>query len=250
MDLGASHHVTDHPAALSNVSPYVGPQQLTVGDGVSLPITHTGTIEPTLSSPYRLSNVLVVPSIAKNLLSVSQFTKDNNCVFLFYPNYFFAISLHMGQTLLHGKFDRGLYRVSPSKLVSPSSILTASYTSPNKFNLWHHRLGHAIPKTIIRLLHSTNNFSYKDPKINCTACALSKSHRHHHPPTQSRATRPLQLVHFDIYGLSPVTSFNNYRYYVCFIDDFSQFSWFYPFTSCTQFLDIFISFHKFVENQL
>ncbi|KAJ0045830.1 hypothetical protein Pint_05247 [Pistacia integerrima] len=221
MDSGASHHVTDHPVALSNVSPYVGAQQLTVGDRVSFLITHTGTIEPTPSSLYHLSNVLVVPSIAKKLLYVSQFTKDNNCVFLFYPNYFFVISLHTGQTLLHGKLDRGLYRISPSELVSPPSVLTASCTSPNKFNLWHHRLGHATPKAIIRLLHSTNNVFSKDPKISCTTCALSKSHRHHHPPTQSRATCPLQLVHFDIWGPSPVTSFNNYRYYVCFIDDFS-----------------------------
>ncbi|GAB2213621.1 hypothetical protein Droror1_Dr00017932 [Drosera rotundifolia] len=78
LDSGASHHVTDSIVALTNVTPYSGSQQLTVGDGVSLLITHIGNL---VTPSFTLKGVLVVPFITQNLLSVFKFSMDNNCVF-------------------------------------------------------------------------------------------------------------------------------------------------------------------------
>jgi hypothetical protein len=42
----------------------------------------------------------------------------------------------------------------------------------------------------------------------------------------SITTRPLELVHSDVWGLAPVTSINDIRYYVIFVDDFIRFTWY------------------------
>jgi hypothetical protein len=45
-----------------------------------LPITSTGSYSfPTLNRSLVLNNVLVTPSIIKNLISMHRFTTDNNC---------------------------------------------------------------------------------------------------------------------------------------------------------------------------
>ena len=48
-----------------------------------LPVTATGSTE--LSPTLRLNNVLVSPQLIKNLISVRQFTIDNNCSVEFDP---------------------------------------------------------------------------------------------------------------------------------------------------------------------
>lgn len=42
------------------------------------------------SSPLLLKPVLLVPHSTKNLMSVSQFSSDNNAYFEFFPNHYFV----------------------------------------------------------------------------------------------------------------------------------------------------------------
>jgi hypothetical protein len=86
LDTGASAHMT------SNAGNLVQPRSLpfstfiTVGNGAQLPVTHTGSLAiPTSSRPLYLNNVLVTPSLVKNLISVKQFTHDNNVSVEFDP---------------------------------------------------------------------------------------------------------------------------------------------------------------------
>ena len=79
LDSGASHDVTSDISNLSLHQPYEGPDDIVIGDGTGLNITHVG--KSTLSTPshsFSLSNVLCVPSMKQNLISVSQFCKTNN----------------------------------------------------------------------------------------------------------------------------------------------------------------------------
>lgn len=66
--------------------PYHVNDSVLVGNGVSLPITHTSCLPLTLGShKFQLNNVLHVPSLKKNLLSASQFTKDNSVDVTIHP---------------------------------------------------------------------------------------------------------------------------------------------------------------------
>lgn len=84
LDSAATNHITTDVHHLDSYSPYSGLDQVTVGNGASLPIHHTG--KGLLSTPhhtFQLSNVLHIPSMATNLLSVNQLTKDNKCIVTF-----------------------------------------------------------------------------------------------------------------------------------------------------------------------
>ena len=82
-DSGATSHMTSDSSNLTHnfISRY--PSSIVVGNGSLLPVTSTGTA--TLPGPFSLNNVLVSPSLIKNLISVRQFTSDNNCSVEFDP---------------------------------------------------------------------------------------------------------------------------------------------------------------------
>lgn len=86
MDSGATAHITHDLQNLAINTTYNGAENLVVGNGNSLLILSIGQNSlpaPSCSSvPFTsgqsllLNNILFVPQITKNLLSISQFTKD------------------------------------------------------------------------------------------------------------------------------------------------------------------------------
>ena len=78
LDTGASAHMFSNSGNLHSVRPAASSSQIVVGNGALLPITHTGagTIIGS-NSKLQLRNVLLSPSLIKNLLSVRQLTRDN-----------------------------------------------------------------------------------------------------------------------------------------------------------------------------
>lgn len=90
MDSGVTHHVTNQIANLCMQSPYQSTSSLKVDDGSSVSIIeHIGSLSLPTSQPgynVKLNNVLHVPNITKNLLSMSQFLSDNNVVIEFHCN--------------------------------------------------------------------------------------------------------------------------------------------------------------------
>ena len=70
-DSAASAHITNSASRLQSSEQYVGNDQVIVGNGDFLPITHVGSIA--LQTPQGilpLNDVLVCPDITKSLLSV------------------------------------------------------------------------------------------------------------------------------------------------------------------------------------
>jgi transposase InsO family protein len=57
------------------------------------------------------------------------------------------------------------------------------------------------------------------------------------------------LIHSDIWGPSPVSSINGFRYFVLFIDDFSRFTWIYFLKNRSELPQIYISFARMVKTQ-
>ena len=81
-DTGASAHMTADPGKLQHFVQYNGPEKIMVGNGESIKITHVGPTALNVgNTKLALDNVLVVPEIKKNLLSVSQLTSDHPYIF-------------------------------------------------------------------------------------------------------------------------------------------------------------------------
>ena len=69
LDSGASHHVTSDLTNLSMHTPYNGSDDIMIGDGSGLPITHIcSTYLATSKNNFHLNNVLCVPGMKKNLI--------------------------------------------------------------------------------------------------------------------------------------------------------------------------------------
>lgn len=83
-DSGASNHVTHQNEKLQDLSESNGKNSLLVGNGNRLRILGSGSTE---LNKLNLHNVLYVPEITKNLLSISKLTADNNVIVEFHANY-------------------------------------------------------------------------------------------------------------------------------------------------------------------
>jgi hypothetical protein len=95
---------------LTASEPYLGNDNLHVGDGKGLPISHLGhTKIYTPHCSFTLSNVLHVPAITKPLLSVQKFCLDNNVYFEFHTRVFYVKDLNTHEILLSGQSKDGLY---------------------------------------------------------------------------------------------------------------------------------------------
>lgn len=76
-------------ANLALHSPYTGSEEFLVSNGDDIPITHTGYLLLSHSArPLSLNNVLRVPAIARNLISVRQLCSDNLVSVEFFPDWF------------------------------------------------------------------------------------------------------------------------------------------------------------------
>ena len=70
-DSGATTHILNNPGKISQLKTYKGGDSLYVGNGDSLDITHIGEGDIySKNGKLKLKNVLIVPDIKKNLLSI------------------------------------------------------------------------------------------------------------------------------------------------------------------------------------
>ncbi|KAL4360589.1 hypothetical protein GQ457_04G012070 [Hibiscus cannabinus] len=114
VDSGASHHVSPDSSKLVDSADYAGPGKLTVGNGMRLGISRIG--QSSLISSSRtlyLNNVLHVPSITKNLVSVSKLTRDNKVFLEFHARSCVVRDEDTGDVLMTGD-EVGGYEVRPS----------------------------------------------------------------------------------------------------------------------------------------
>jgi hypothetical protein len=248
-DSGATHHVTSDLANLNlHADEYHGSEQIRVGNGKSLPIKHIGTTQ--LSTPtttFRLNNVLHVPDISNNLLSVHKFTNDTNTFMEFHPSLFRVKDLASRRLLLQGPSKHGLYPFPPlsNKRSFFPRALIGERTS---FTNWHSRLGHPafkIVSSIISKFGLPTVTNKNEPA--CSACLSAKSKQLPFYSSQSQIKAPLELIYSDLWGPSPVLSRTGNKYYISFLDAYSRYTWLFPISHKNDAFPIFIQFQKYVE---
>ncbi|GMI67117.1 hypothetical protein HRI_000381000 [Hibiscus trionum] len=126
-DSGATHHVTRSAAGAKQT--YAGNGKVFLGDGSTLSISHIGNCYiTTADKSLLLDQLLHVPKITRNLLSVSRFTADNNVYFEFHADSCCVKDEVTGATLLCGSLVDGLY-CFPLVSHSPASHASVYHTS-------------------------------------------------------------------------------------------------------------------------
>ena len=84
----------------------------------------------------------------------------------------------------------------------------------------------------------------------CEECVLSKHVRTSFPKkAQYSAKKPLKLIHIDICGPITPKSFSGKRYFITFIDDFSQKTWVYFLKEKSEAFEVLKKFKVMVEKK-
>lgn len=243
MDSGATNHITAQPGTLNSVFNMSITPSVLVGDGSRAPVTQMGNAVLS-SSPKKLflKNVLVCPSIIKNLISVRQFVSENSCSIEFDPFGFTVKDLRTRINMLRCDSPGPLYSVTPSSSSSLPSVFLADSS------LWHRRLGHP-GSSINRSLHSLG-FSNKNADLTtlCHACKMGKHARLPFFTLSTVVTEPFEIIHSDIWT-SPVSSISGFKYYLLFMDHFSHYIWVYPLHRKSECFGKFLHFSTYVRNQ-
>jgi hypothetical protein len=122
--------VTHQTEKFQEINEYHGKNSLIIGNGKQLEII--ATCSSKLKS-LNLHDILYVPNITKNLLSVSKLDADNNILVEFDKNCCFVKDKLTGKAILKGILKDGLYYLSRIGR-SPSAYI---YVREN----WHRILG-------------------------------------------------------------------------------------------------------------
>ena len=180
-------------------------QKITLGDGRTLEAVGTGVMELKLKLPDneigRLSDVLYVPTLSYNLLSVPKTTEAGNIVQFSETKGEFTNSQE--EVLALASKARGLCYLDCDPLHNCVSASTHQHDSKEK--LWHRRLGHLGERNISKLkkCELVNGFDYDVlEKLDfCEPCVSGKIHQNPFPKVgRERATEPLGLIHSDVCG--------------------------------------------------
>ncbi|GJS96355.1 putative ribonuclease H-like domain-containing protein [Tanacetum coccineum] len=119
--------------------------------------------------------------------------------------------------------------------------------------LWHRRLGHINFKNINKLVKDnlvrglpTKRFENDQT---CVACLKGKQHR---ASCKSKVlnpiTKPLFMLHMDLFGLTFVSSLMHKKYCLVVTDDYSRFTWVFFLTTKDETSEILKNFIKEIEN--
>lgn len=107
--------MTPSEAILTSKSPYQGNTNVIVGNGATLPISHVGQAHlKTSTNPLLLNNVLYVPNLKYNLLSIQQLCSDNNCTINFDASSIYVKDKAIRTTILEGVSNQGIYTITPT----------------------------------------------------------------------------------------------------------------------------------------
>jgi hypothetical protein len=110
--------------------------------------------------------------------------------------------------------------------------------------------GHPQQIVLHHVLHKHLSLRVSHNNFVCSHCLAGKMHQLPFPKSVSITSRPLEIVHSDVWGPAPITSTNGTRYYVTFVDNFTKITWFFPLHHKCQVLSSFMHFKSTMENLL
>jgi hypothetical protein len=177
----------------------------------------------------RLSNVLYVPSIKFNLLSVRKAQLNDGLKVSF--GTLNCVLSHEGGKYKVGVPVRGnldlyvLHGLGKQEV----ALIASGHDGTKIVMLWHRRFGHP-GETVMRALHrahfekGTASFSKSQLKdFFCESCVLAKATRLPFSKVAARlATRPGEILYTDK-GTLLVATVSGYRYFLVLVDEYSRY---------------------------
>ena len=193
-DSGASHHITPNLSDIQDPSVYSGPGQLYVGNGQGMQITHTGKAYlHNQNNIFKLKDVLPVPLITKNLLSIHKFALDKNVFIEFHAFFCLVKDNKTGEVVMRDTHKDGLY------ILKHMHQFTANIGQRASQETWHNRLGHPHFRIFQNILKDFEILvSHHIRHFICDVCCSSKSHKLPFKVSLHKSYKPLELIHLGV----------------------------------------------------
>lgn len=199
-----------------------------------------------------MENVLYMPSIGSNLISVKQLTSKG-----------FKVDFH-GETC-QINMGNGNRQITVGDIVGNLYCIRiankVNYVANNQklcIHQWHRILGHRDMEAVKKIPTSDliEGMKLASCKLNCghtddcETCIKAKMTRLKFPKeSENRSTNVLDLIHSDICGPMQTKTPSGKRYLLTFIDDFSRFTTIYLLKEKSEAFQKFKEFHELVQNQ-
>ncbi|KAG8480419.1 hypothetical protein CXB51_025096 [Gossypium anomalum] len=247
VDSGCSHHMAADVSLFKELDRSFS-SRIRIGNGSLIEARGKGDVLISSSSGNKLiSDVLYVPDIDQNLLSVGQLVKKGYS--LIFENDSCVIKDFLGQETATVPMADKCFMLDVNQLEKKAYL-----SQTESAGLWHKRLGHVNFKSL-DLLHRlglAKDMTKVEPLESvCDVCQLGKQARKPFPVNQAwRAREKLELVHSDICGPMKTPSLNGSKYFVLFIDDLTRFCWIFFLKQKSDVLEAFVKFKALAENQV
>ncbi|KAG6530953.1 hypothetical protein ZIOFF_004722 [Zingiber officinale] len=213
LDSGGTTHVSNTMQGFLTIQT-ISPNEkfVLMGNRVKVPVKAVGTYRLILDTGHHLDlyETLYVPSISRNLVSVSKldvagyyFKFGNGCFSLYKHTYMIG----------SGMLCDGLYKFNLDSMYS-ETLLTLhqvgtkrSLVNERSAYLWHKRLGHISKEKMKRLVNNDilPDLDFTDLNF-CVDCIKGKQTKHTKKGA-TRSTQLLEIVHTDICGPFDSSSF-------------------------------------------
>ncbi len=253
IDSGASKHMCYQKDIISDFIDFDEPIQITLADNSTIPSYGKGhvNLQVLLNGeihPITLFNVLYVPKMGKNLVSVPIAMKSGWNVLFDGRNQVVKIFDPFRKLRAIGE------RTSGDLIHLAQGVRNNSANSTSDMQLWHQRFGHLGVDNLKLLSDKRLVDGLKLGKSdvsnirNCQNCAQGKQTRSPFLESTRRSTELLEIVHSDVCGPLQTDSIGGSRYFVTFIDDKSRMVVVYFLKNKNEVLPKFQEFVALAEN--
>lgn len=241
IDSGASTHMTNSLATLMNIK-MIEEREVIVANNERLKVDMKGDAVFEIDDGEQIikctvKNVLFVPGICANLISVNQLTQQGFSVMFEEDK---CKILDENEVVLEAHRSEGMYKLQTE------SVEWACVAKQVSGKTWHRRLCH-IGKDKMQFLKEKYNIKLPDCK--CIVCLKGKQTRKEFKESNSRKGSPLELIHTDVVGPMQDESISGYKYFITFIDDYSNKLFTYPMWRKSEAFEKFSEFIKLAEKQ-
>jgi hypothetical protein len=192
-----------------------------------------------------MKDVLYVPGLKKNLLSISSLEKKGfRVAFIDGEVLMWAKGETLNEEIIIGNEENGLYKLRGH------SEAAMTHAIQNSCELWHRRLAHINYKALPYICKAVTDLSELkgDHKGVCNGCAQGKNIKNPFPKRDNKTKVVLELIHSYVCGPMPSSSISGYVYYVSFFDDYSCKTWIYFLKTKDEVFSKFKEFKALIEN--
>ena len=232
MDSGSTSHMVNNKDIFKNLTDKT--VEISVAKKNALILAEgVGNVE---TEKCILSEVLYVPELSKNLLSVCAITENQGKV-IFEEDKVYVIKDN--KTIFEGnKNEKGLFMIDFEKqFFSNEETEKETFlaeTKEEKVTNWHRKLGHMSINKMKKMIDTKmvtgielNKKDCENFELPCDVCVRAKQSRFPFNTDRTRAKRILEIIHTDLCGpIDPIT-YDKKRYILTVIDDYTNWTMIY-----------------------